>query len=84
MSDKKVEPKLCRNCKHSRVDRSSPWNNRCFHPIAVADDPWALSANPTDGNEPGTGVCCRTERDKKSWSAKCGMKGKLWEPKEKP
>lgn len=69
-------PKLCRNCKHSKPEKTSSWNNRCFHPKVVAADSWAL-ANSYEG-EP-CGVTCRDERQKISWFAPCGAKGKLFE-----
>lgn len=70
-------PALCRDCKHSKPEVRSEWNLRCQHPVVNARDPWALS-NAADNR----GTDCRGERERTSWFAKCGMRGKLWEPKE--
>jgi hypothetical protein len=74
-----IFPKLCMDCKHSKPEERSTWNNRCFHPKVVADDSWAL-ANNNEGKP--YGVTCRDERRRRSWFAPCGMKGKLFERKE--
>ena len=74
----KPYPALCMYCKHAKPERDSSWNNRCFHPKVVASDSWAL-ANNNQGEPYGLG--CREERQKISWFAPCGAKGKLWEPK---
>jgi hypothetical protein len=69
-------PAFCRECKHSKPEAGSEWNLRCQHPVVNASDPWALS-NATDNH----GTECRGERGRE-WFTKCGMSGKLWEPKE--
>ena len=71
-------PALCLYCKHGREEPRSSWNHRCFHPKVVSQDSWALSNNHE--GQP-YGVCCREERQKRSWFAPCGMRGKLWEAK---
>lgn len=72
-------PALCRDCKHSKPEPNSEWNLRCQHPIVNGADPWALSAASV-----GKGSDCRSERERKTLFAKCGMKGKLWASKEQP
>lgn len=72
-------PALCRDCRHSRPEPSSNWNNRCFHPKVVSRDSWALASNH-EGESCGTS--CRDERGKRSPFAACGMRGKLWEPQQ--
>ncbi len=74
-----IFPKLCMDCKYSKPEERSTWNNRCFHPKVVCADSWALSNN-NEGKP--YGVCCRDERQKRSWFAPCGMRGKLFERKE--
>jgi len=69
-------PALCRDCKYSEPDKNSSWNLHCLHPVVNGSDPWALSAAST-----GRGTDCRGERERTSWFAKCGIKGKLWESK---
>lgn len=71
-------PALCMECKHSIPEHGSPWNNRCFNQKVVASDSWAL-ANNNEGRPYGSS--CRDERQKRSWFAPCGAKGKLWEAK---
>lgn len=78
MSTSKPFPALCMDCKYSKPEKRSEWNNRCFHQKVVARDSWAL-ANNNEGMP--FGVSCRAEREKRSLFAACGMKGKLWEPK---
>ena len=78
MSNSKPFPVLCMDCRYSKPEPNSSWNNRCFHPKVVASDSWAL-ANNHEGKP--TGVSCHDERRKRSIFAQCGMKGKLWEPK---
>ncbi len=70
-------PATCRECKWSKPVEKYDWNNKCFHPIVNAQDPWALSGNGSMGH----GSNCRDERERK-WFAPCGMKGKLWEPRQ--
>lgn len=70
------DPKFCRDCKWSKPEERSEWNLRCHHRIINRHDAWALSA--AGG---GKGTDCHNERSK-SWPAKCGMRGALWEPKE--
>ncbi len=66
-------PALCRDCKHSQPEERSEWNLRCLHPIVSAKDPWALA-----GGGAIRGSDCRSERERRSLFAPCGMKGKLW------
>jgi hypothetical protein len=75
---KKPYPALCMDCKHSKPEKNYSWNNRCLHPKVVASDSWAL-ANNNEGMPYGSN--CREERQKISFFAPCGAKGKLWEPK---
>jgi len=71
-------PLLCLDCKYSEADPNSNWSHKCFHPKVVANNAWALSSN-FEGKP--YGVSCQGERKKRSWFAPCGMRGKLWEPK---
>lgn len=71
----KPYPALCRDCKHSEPDAHSYWTTVCLHPKVNANDPWALSSNKPASSS------TKAERTK-TWFAKCGMKGKLWEAKE--
>lgn len=71
-------PLFCKDCAHSAPEERSEWNLRCHHPAVNANDPWALSASSTRNS---AGTDCGIEREIK-WFAKCGMKGKLWEPKK--
>ena len=75
----KPYPALCRECKWSKKEDPQRYDLRCFNPIINANDSYALSST-----ELGAGTCCRDERRKVGWLfVKCGMKGKLWEPKDK-
>lgn len=74
-----IFPKLCLDCKYSKPEERSTWSNRCFHPKVIAADSWAL-ANNNEGKP--YGVTCRDERQRRSWFAPCGMKGRLFERKE--
>lgn len=72
--------KLCQDCKWSTPEKNSEWNNRCYHPLVVAHDAWALAQN-REGEKRGYGVCCHEER-KKGWlRGQCGMRGALYEVK---
>ena len=75
-----IFPRLCLNCKYSQPETTSSWNNRCFHPKVVMADSWAL-ANNREGMP--YGVSCNDERRKRSWFAPCGMRGRLFEEKER-
>jgi hypothetical protein len=77
MSDKPF-PALCRDCKWSQPENRSDWNNVCTNPSVVAVHPWAL-ANNREGLP--AWPQCHDERNKRSWFAPCGIRGKLWEPK---
>ena len=68
------EPKTCPNCKWGEPESRANWNTRCFHPVVVMSDAWAL-ANTHEGLPPG--VNCSDERGRR-WG-KCGQKGKLYE-----
>jgi hypothetical protein len=71
-------PALCMHCRHSKPEESRSSFHRCFHPVVVSKDAWALSANK-EGQPSGTS--CYDERRKRSIFAPCGMRGKLWEAK---
>lgn len=71
-------PIFCNNCKYSKPEERSEWCLRCYHPLVNANDAWALSSANT--SDCGNGTNCHDERGVR-WFAKCGMKGKLWEPK---
>lgn len=77
MIKKKPYPALCRDCKWSRKEDHRDWYLRCSNPIINANDSWALAKGSAD-----YGSDTQQERSKRGWFAKCGMKGKLWEPKE--
>ena len=68
-------PKFCKDCAHSQITTESWSSLRCVHPVVNSKDSWALSHLSSNGSE------CRTERDKTSWFAKCGQKGKLYAPR---
>lgn len=73
-------PALCKDCKWSVPEEGSrsSWSLRCVNPIVNAEDSWALAAG--DGRSAGSDP--QSERRKTGWFfVKCGMKGKLWEPK---
>ena len=72
------KPKLCLECKYYEKDKDHPWRGKCFNYKVISSDPWAL-ANNYEGKP--YGVSCLEERRNKSFFAKCGIKGKLWEPK---
>lgn len=72
----KPYPALCADCKHSEPEEGSAWALRCQHPKVNGNDPWALaSARKARGTD------CRGERERRSFLAVCGIKGKAWEPK---
>ena len=73
----KPYPALCRDCKWSRTEENRDWYLRCVHPVINANDSWALSR----GNRE-YGSDTQQERAKRGLFTKCGIKGKLWEPKE--
>lgn len=74
----KPYPLLCKDCFYSVPEEGSAWNLRCTNPVVNANDSWALATNSK-----GTyGSNCRSQREIK-WFGKCGMRGKLWMPKEK-
>lgn len=75
----KPYPALCRDCKWSRTEENRDWYLRCVHPIINANDSWALSRTGKEGQEYGSDA--QQERSKRGLFTKCGMKGKLWEPK---
>jgi hypothetical protein len=68
-------PALCRDCKHSKPEPNSSWSLNCHHPAVNGNDPFALTASIDF-----KGTNCRYERERKCF-AKCGIRGKLWEPK---
>ena len=74
---KKPYPALCRDCKYSAPEERSSWAIRCHHPKVNANDSWALS---NGGSVQGSD--CRAQREKRSFFALCGMRGKLWAPKD--
>lgn len=72
----KPYPALCADCKHSEPEEGSAWSLRCQHPKVNGNDPWALaSARKARGTD------CRGERERRSFFAVCGIKGKAWEPR---
>lgn len=72
-------PRLCRDCIYSRPEPKSDWNNICTNGRVVATHPYAL-ANNREG-EPAYPHCSR-ERERRSFLAPCGMRGKRWVAKE--
>lgn len=72
-------PKLCKDCKYSRLKKNGLHNrNLCVHPIIIRTSPAGLADN---NEEYEYGASCLKEREKISWFAKCGIKGKLFEPR---
>ena len=72
--------KFCSDCYWSKSsDRN--WENRCHNPYVVSKDAWALSNNSPKDDDNRCGVSCRDERDKNSWFAPCGRRGKQWKMK---
>ena len=69
-------PLLCKDCKHSIPEKNSEWMNGCTNSKVVSKNSWAL-ANNFEG-QPNY-VHCREEREKKWFTAPCGIHGKLWE-----
>jgi hypothetical protein len=72
-----TEVRLCRDCRHSKADTSSPWQLNCYHPKVNAKDPWALAGAELHGSS------ARAERESnryKLWLAPCGTRGALWDP----
>lgn len=74
---KKPYPALCADCKYSVPEPGTVYSLDCVNPIVNGKDPWALSAAQRK-----RGTSCRTEREKRGFWAQCGIKGKLWEPRE--
>ena len=72
---KKTYPALCRDCKYSEPEPSAQWNLKCMHPVVNAKDPYALAYGGSM-----RGSACISERQKSSFLAVCGIKGKKWEP----
>ena len=70
---------FCAGCIYSKPEPNATWNLRCHHPEVNRRDSWALASGLGCGFR---GSECRGEREKKSWFAVCGIKGKKWEPKE--
>jgi hypothetical protein len=69
-----TQPKFCKTCKYSEAEDT--WSSlRCSNHQVNAENPWALAYIKHNGSE------CLEERRKTSWFAKCGIKGKLYEPK---
>jgi len=71
-----MKVKLCRDCKYAAPEKDSSWSLLCTNPEVNRKDPYMLSSNIPQGSS------ARSEREQK-WFTPCGMKGKLWEPKEK-
>lgn len=74
----KPYPALCKDCKWSAMHEGRDWYLKCVNPIINAKDSWALSRAKGDT---AYGSDAQRERAKTGLFAKCGMKGKLWEPK---
>jgi hypothetical protein len=75
----KPYPALCRDCRWSEPEESSPWCLRCTNPVVNAADAWALSSARAN-----RGTTCSEERNG-GWFAPCGKRGKQWqaiEPEE--
>lgn len=70
----KPYPVMCRDCKYSKPEERSEWNLRCHNPVVNGKDAWALGGGTAHGSD------CRSIRER-SWPAKCGMRGALWEKK---
>lgn len=68
-------PVTCRNCIYSSPEKSGGWLLQCTNPIVNATDSYFLGATVAVGSS------CVEERKQYSPFAKCGIKGKLWEPK---
>jgi hypothetical protein len=71
-----MKVKLCRDCKYAAPEKDSSWSLLCTNPEVNSKDYFMLSGASQYGSS------ARFEREKK-WFTPCGMKGKLWEPKEK-
>lgn len=74
-----MEVKFCKDCKSSKPEHNSDWNNVCYNPQVVIKNAWALGNNCGIDKKSACGVSCVDERGKKSIFAACGMKGKLHE-----
>lgn len=72
--------KLCRDCKHSRVEHGNFFTLSCMHPKVNVCNSFIL-ASP----EP-IGSSAHEERKRAVWTihgkSPCGMRGALWEPKQ--
>lgn len=66
--------RLCAECKYAHKTHPESTYTFCRNPVIAQIDADILSGY-------GEGAACRYERAK-TWFGKCGMKGKLWEPKE--
>lgn len=77
MMTKKPFPALCMKCKHSMSDQPTIYNNKCYHPLLIAADAEALARSDESRLY---GVNRFIERGNRSPFARCGMRGKLWEP----
>lgn len=64
----------CANCKWSAPIRD--WDLKCTHPIVNAGDPYYLSYGTQK-----LGSDCTDQRRQTGWFAKCGIKGRLYEPR---
>ncbi len=62
--------KLCKDCKHVRVDG--------LHPVCAR----AASTDPVTGEPDYAGASCSYQRDGLAALGNCGWKGRYWEPKE--
>lgn len=69
-------PITCVQCVHSVPRRDREWLLYCTNPIINSNDAYFLGAARV------LGTSCIEERGKYSPFAKCGIKGKLWEPKQ--
>lgn len=67
------ELKFCADCTHSS---KAIIQLRCKHPKLLKNSSVALASSDRNG------VLCFYERLERGWFAKCGIKGKLWEPKK--
>lgn len=66
-----TQVKFCKDCKWSHPSDMLV----CKHPVVNMHDCYSLGGTKINGTE------CIHERSK-TWFAKCGIKGKLWEAKQ--
>lgn len=72
-----MQAKQCKDCKYS-VKPENSWCLYCTNPILNSNNRWFLAA--AEDSNWSTGIECIVYR-KPGFFQKCGLKGKLWEPK---